>query len=211
MKEYIIAMPVSMMKSALAALDEARRVHTAIDEEVAALPALNAVDHGRIAIENRKKALEAFEARKKEATEKALRVIDYEYNSAVSEIDRQTLPTGADITGVNEADFKLLEYGLVKTPVALSRIAAAHDTPAFRTMVQMYADKREWEGFTFHDSEATLRKFVDDFFSECRKAAGSPNGYYGMLLEHDTEIERQALASGLNREYLKGANTGANV
>lgn len=211
MKEYIIAMPVSMMKTALLAVDEARRVYTAIDAEVAALPALNAVEHGTLAIKKREQDLANFEARKKEATEKALRVIDYEYNSAVSEIDRQTLPTGADITGVNEADFKLLEYGLVKTPVALSRIAAAHDTPAFRTMVKMYAEKREWKGFTFHNSEDTLRKYVEDFFNQCRKAASAPNGYYGMLLEHDTEIERQAVASGLIREYQKGANTGANV
>ena len=208
MKEYIIAMPVSKLKSALVALDEARRVHTAIDEEVAALPALNAVDHGRIAIENREKALAAFDARKKEASEKALRVLEHEYESAVTEIDRQTLPTGADITGENEADFKLLEYGLVKTPIALSRIAAAHDMPAFRTMVQEYAKKREWDGFSFFDKEETLRKFIDEFFSVCRKAADSPRGYYGMLLEQDNEIQKEAIASGLAEEYRKGLETG---
>jgi len=208
MKEYIIAMPVSKLKSALTALDEARKVHTSIDEEIAALPALNAVDHGRLAIENREKVLAAFDARKKEASEKALRVIEHEYESAVTEVDRQTLPTGADITGANEADFKLLEYGLVKTPIALSRIAEAHDVPAFRTMVQEYAKKREWEGFSFFDKEETLRKFIDDFFSLCRKAATAPKGYYGMLLEQDEELSRQATASGLTYEYQKGIETG---
>lgn len=206
MKTFIISMPVFSMRTALRALDEARRVHSAVNEEAASLPPLNAVEDGMKAVKKREEDLAALEARKNEATQKALTVIDQAYNAAVAEIDRQTMPTGADISGENEGDFKLLEYGLATTPAALERIVTAHDTPAFRAMAKQYASKRNWIGFEFLDSEKTLREFTDDFFGECRKAAGSPvSGYYGMLLQDDTELERQATAAGLVAEYRKGA------
>ena len=122
----------------------------------------------------------------------------------IAEIDRQTVPAGEDITGANEADFKLLEYGLIKTPSALAMIAAKHDAPAFRAMVQMYAEKREWDGFSFIDKETTIREFAVSFFGECRSAANNPAGYYGLLLEDENELERQVSASGLINEYNKG-------
>lgn len=208
MKQYILTMPVSRLKTALSAVDEARRAINAILEEKAALPALNAVEHGTLAIKKREADLAALDARKQAATDKAIRVINYEEESYIAEIDKQTVPAGEDITGANEADFKLLEYGLIKTPSALAKIAEKHDAPAFRAMVQMYAEKRDWNGFTFIDKEKSIREFAVSFFGECRNAAKAPSGYYGLLLEDEKEIERQALAAGLLKEYEKGTETG---
>lgn len=204
MKKFIIALPVKAMKGALLAVDEARKGHERIDREVAALPALNAVEHGTNAMKQRKDDLEEYERQKHEISEKAIAVIDAQENACVAEIDRQTMPTGADISGENEADFRLLEYGLVNSPAALSKLAEAHDTPAFRAMVQKYAVAHEWDGFNFIDAEPVVRSFCADFFWQCRKAAESSRGYYGMLLEQDKEIERQASAAGLYEEYSKG-------
>lgn len=211
MKQYILSMPVSTIKTALSAVDEARRAINAVLEEKAALPALNAVDHGKLAMQKRERDLEALEARKKAATEKAIRVIDNAEEAYIADIDRQTVPAGADITGENEADFKLLEYGLIKNPSALAMIAARHDAPAFRAMVQMYAEKRDWEGFSFIDKEKSIREFAVSFFGECRSAAGNPSGYYGLLLEQENELERQITASGLLNEYNKGLGKVGNV
>ena len=138
-----------------------------------------------------------------------MKAIENAKAACIAEIDRQTMPSGADITGENEADFKLLEYGLVTSPGALEKLAAVHDSPAFRTMIRKYADEREWKGFDFHDKEKTLRDFVNDFFDECYRAAHSPRGYYGLLLNQENEIERQAVASGLSAEYQKGMGTNA--
>lgn len=204
MNEFIIGLPIKSMKQALAALDTARNAHDAIDEEKAALPALNAVDDGMKAMKKREDDLAAFAARKREASERALTAIQTALTACIDAIDAQTIPTGADITGANEGDFRLLEYGLVNSPATLEKLAAAHDVPAFRAMVQRYAKERGWEGFAFSDKEALVRKFADDFFSLCSRAANAPRGYYGLLLEQDAEIERQALASGLADEYRKG-------
>lgn len=209
MKEYVIKMPVGMMKKALAAIDEARRVYNTVNAEVAALPALDIEMDGKRALEKRKQDLEAFEARKKEASRKALEAISAARDASFAEIDRQITPSGADITGVHEADFKLLEYGLVNTPEQLERIADAHtEAPAFRFMVRRYADEREWKEFDYLDKENTIRDFTRDFFSECDTAANSPTGYYGMLLENHGEIERQAAESGLTAEFAKGNADG---
>lgn len=212
MKEYTLKLPVSMMKRALAAVNEARKAHNAIDAEIAALPAINAVDDGKKALEKRKQDLAAFEARKREATRKAVDAIKAAREACNEDINRQTMPSGADITGVHEADFKLLEYGLVNDPVALARIAAAHDgAPAFRAMVQRYANERDWDGFSYFSKENSLREFATDFFAECDKAATAPSGYYGLLLENESELERQALENGLHEEYSKGIEADATV
>lgn len=204
MKKFVVALPVKNMKNALNAVAEVRKSHEKIDHEIAALPALNAVEDGMNAMRQRKDTLEEYERQKHEISEKAITVIDAQYNACVSEIDRQTMPTGADISGENEADFRLLEYGLVNSPAALSKLAEAHDAPAFRLMAQKYAAAREWEGFSFIDKESIVRSFCDDIFEQCRKAAISPRGYYGLLLEDDKEFERQASAAGLYEEYHKG-------
>lgn len=210
MKEYVIGLPVKKMKAALAAVANARVVHDAVDAEIAALPALNAVEHGTLAIKKREELLAALKVRKDEATKKAVAEIDSAKAACFAAIDKQTVPSGADITGANEADFKLLEYGLVETLEHLTRLAEAHNgAPAFRAMVRKYAKQREWDGFTFHDKEESLRAFADDFMDQCYKAARSPRGYYGLLLEQDTELERQALAAGLVYEYQKGLD--ANI
>ena len=204
MKKFIIALPVKAMKGALLAVDEAREGHEKIDREIAALPALNAIEHGTNAMKQRKDDLEEYERQKQEISRKAIAAIDAQYNACAASIDAQTMPTGADISGENEADFRLLEYGLVNSPAALSKLAEAHDTPAFRAMIAKYAVAREWEGFNYIDAEPAVRSFCDDFFRQCRKAAESPRGYYGMLLEQDKEIERQASAAGLWEEYNRG-------
>lgn len=206
MKTFTIAMPVSTMKTALSALEEARRTINAVIEEKAALPALNAVEHGTLAIKKRESDLAALDARKQAATEKAIRVIDNAESSFIEKIDLQTVPAGEDITGANEADFKILEYGLIKAPSALAKIAAKHDAPAFRAMVQMYAEKRDWEGFDFIDKEETIREFGKTFFQQCRSAAKNPSGYYGILYEEEPEkqLREGALSDGLQKEYEKG-------
>ena len=204
MKKFVVALPVKNMKNALNAVDEVRKRHEKIDREIAALPALNAVEDGMNAVRQRKDTLEEFEHQKQEISKKCVAAIDAQYNACIAEIDRQTMPTGADISGENEADFRLLEYGLVNSPAALSKLAEAHDTPAFRAMVQKYAVAHEWDGFNFIDAEPLVRSFCADFFWQCRKAAESSRGYYGMLLEQDKEIERQASAAGLYEEYSKG-------
>ena len=204
MKKFVVALPVKNMKNALNAVDEVRKRHEKIDREIAALPALNAVEDGMNAVRQRKDTLEEFEHQKQEISKKCVAAIDAQYNACIAEIDRQTMPTGADISGENEADFRLLEYGLVNSPAALSKLAEAHDTPAFRLMIQKYAAAREWEGFSFIDKESIVRSFCDDIFEQCRKAAISPRGYYGLLLEDDKEFERQASAASLYEEYIKG-------
>ena len=205
MKKFVVALPVKAMKSALLAVDEARKGHEKIDREIDALPALNAVEHGTNAMKQRKDDLEEYERQKQEISKKAIAAIDAQYNACAAAVDVQTMPTGADISGENEADFRLLEYGLVNSPAALSKLAEAHDTPGFRAMVAKYAAVHEWEGFSFIDKESIVRSFCDDIFEQCRKAAISPRGYYGLLLEDDKEFERQASAAGLYEEYSKGA------
>lgn len=206
MKKLIISIPVRSMRSALRNVDEARKGHEAIDKQIAALPPINAVEHGMNAVNQRKDDLEVYEAQKREISKKAIAAIDEQFQLCNDAIDQQTMPTGADISGENEADFRLLEYGLVNSPAALSKLAEAHDAPGFRLMVQKYAKEHEWEGFDYIDSEHTVREFLKDFFWQCKEAARSPRGYYGMLLDQDKEIERQASARGLWEEYNKGLN-----
>ena len=76
MKKFIIALPVKAMKGALLAVDEARKGHERIDREVAALPALNAVEHGTNAMKQRKDDLEEYERQKQEISKKAIAAID---------------------------------------------------------------------------------------------------------------------------------------
>lgn len=208
MKEYTLKLPVSAMRNALKALDVTRKVQAGIDAEIAALPVLDAEMDGKRALEKREKDLEAFEARKKESSRIALEAIKAAREACLAEINRQTVPSGADITGEHEADFKLLEYGLVSTPEQLEQIASAHDAPAFRAMVRKYADDHEWTDFSYFDKESSVRAFTNDFFSQCEKAASAPSGYFGMLLENHGELERQAVDSGLSAEFAKGNTDG---
>ena len=208
MKMVVLTMPVNVLGNEVKVVEDVKTVWDQVDEERRKLP--ETVEKAREVggsngVEAYEKTVNELNQRKQAATDEGierLQDLEKQYQKA---IDDQTVPRGADVSGENESDFRLLENGLVTDAEKLEKLIEAHDNPAFRAMASGYAQKRGWSGFDYVDLERSLRQFGTDFSEACVRGCQNPYGYHSLLVRDGNELSRRALAYGLSSEYDKGA------
>lgn len=210
-----LKLPIDEIESAIKIAKSAKQQLAAIDEQANKLPTLEETRKlkGFEGVTARTEQLAAFDAQKKQITITAQAKIRALHEQAVTAINAQTTPNGADIVGDNAGDFALIEHGLVATADQLCRLLKKHDNVAFRMAAQRYAadPSRNWEGFMFFDKEDAVREYTEQIFERLLFACTNTYGpAYMQYVEMPTEYLRIARAYGIESEFLESGGGRLN-
>ena len=207
MRKQIIKMPVHVINQAVQIVNEVKSKYEEINEEIRNLPKIDVRRQGTDAIDKRAELIADYEARKltiSEEAEKKLKALADQYGK---EIDDQIFPAAADISGDHAADYMLLHDGLVANVDQLRRIAEAHQTPAFMTAVEQYANRMGWNEdneFGYVNAEKSVREVGKTMLDQCVSAVYRPSGFIAAMVTTDGELARRVQVEKCVDEYAAG-------
>lgn len=200
MNKFNVKLPTDTIKTAIRALNAARKELKALENQKAEFEKPEA--KRRYSEERIENELNRISAESGKITDEISAKINGLTETMRNELKAAFIPNGDDITGENAADAALFNNGLIMDTKTLDYILSKHDNAAFHILAAKYAKERQWSGYEYITNDEAANSFIDTISNALKAVALYPFGYKALqYCETKGEFRRMANEYGLSKEF----------